>query len=39
MGKRLLPRSLRARLAIGLSVSLTLLWIGASLFAAHVFRH
>ncbi|CAI9418019.1 Sensor protein QseC [Pleomorphomonas sp. T1.2MG-36] len=39
MAKRLLPRSLRARLAIGLSVSLTLLWIGASLFAAHVFRH
>jgi two-component system OmpR family sensor kinase len=39
MAKRLLPTSLRARLAIGLSVSLTLLWIGASLFAAHVFRH
>lgn len=36
---RLLPRSLRARLAIGLSVSLTLLWIGASLFAGHVFQH
>ncbi|WP_036840145.1 sensor histidine kinase [Pleomorphomonas oryzae] len=36
---RLLPKSLRARLATGLSVSLTLLWIGASLFAGHVFQH
>lgn len=36
---RLLPKSLRARLAIGLSISLTLVWVGASLFAGHVYRH
>ncbi|WP_370677894.1 ATP-binding protein [Pleomorphomonas sp. PLEO] len=36
---RLLPKSLRVRLAIGLSVSLAVLWIGASLFAGHVLRH
>ncbi len=36
---RLMPKSLRGRLAIGLSISLTLLWVGASLFAGHVFRH
>lgn len=39
MARRVLPRSLRARLAIGLSLSLTLLWVGASFFAGHVFRH
>lgn len=36
---RLLPKSLRVRLAIGLSMSLVVLWIGASLFAGHVLRH
>lgn len=36
---RLLPRSLRVRLAIALAASLGALWIGASLFAGHVFRH
>jgi two-component system, OmpR family, sensor kinase len=39
MVKRLLPRSVRARLAIALAAILAALWIGASLFAGHVFRH
>ncbi len=39
MVKRLLPRSVRARLAIALAIILAALWIGASLFAGHVFRH
>lgn len=39
MAKRLLPRSLRARLAIVLAASLAALWTGASLYAGHVLRH
>ena len=39
MARRLLPKSLRARLAIVLAASLAALWIGASLYAGHVLRH